>query len=410
MSVMDNLTDATAEPDVLHMAPAEEDNINNHLTAAIERLIKARAKLESIPFTPAQRLNVRTHIDTARIKVTEACIKLDLQKTSAIEAIIIARESVSKANAEIEYLKKGAQTNLSVGLDCGEPSIVSAKPSEERISINFMDMPREVRDKIYQNIFGVYHIHVKILNGRTNSFHMESMNGLLVESLRFHLQAAELGLVSERANFHHGYWPVDDLHHRICQRANNKYPTYECGGKCHDLARNKSTLSLASLRTCRMVYEDARLMPYRLNNFEFTESDLLDFLRTRSPDQISAIRSVKVVASVDRCRLNERLTQWVSGILQRSCLFKNLTSIMFSAKYVAVNEGQLWTDGYLMTTPQGLCCQVMLGQDKPGVEKFWWTTLYFGGEFGIMWTAPDTVQNPPAFVNLLPSAPISLLL
>ena len=272
-----------------------------------------------------------------------------------------------------------------------------------------MGLPREIRDKIYPHVFGVHHIHVQNLNASTNALHMESMNGLLIDSLRFHLESAEKGRVSDRAPFRHGYWPANDLYHRICQRANGNFPTIECSGKCLNLDRNESTLSLASLRTCRTLYEEARLMPYRLNSFEFSESNLLDFLRTRSPDQVSTIKSVKFVASMHRCRLNEGLTQWVSGILQRTCLFKNLTSIMFCAKYVAVDEGQLWADGYLMTTPQGLCCQVVLGQEEPGVGKFWWTTLYFEGEYGIMRSIPDTIQNEPPFVNLLPSASVSLL-
>ena len=271
-----------------------------------------------------------------------------------------------------------------------------------------MDFPREIRDEIYPHIFGGYHIHVRNSNDIINASHMESMNGLLIESLRSHLAAAESGVVSERAAFRHGYWPANDLYHRICQRAHGNFPTYECSGKCLDLYRNMSTLSLASLRTCRVFYEEARLTPYKLNSFEFTESNLLDFLRTRSPDHVSAIKKLKFVTSMDRCRMNEGLTQWVTGILQRTCLFKNLTSIMFSAKYVALEGGQLWADGYLMTTPNGLSCQVVLGQDEPGDEKFWWQTLYFHGDLGIMRTAPDTIQDDPTFVNLLPSAPVSL--
>ena len=267
-----------------------------------------------------------------------------------------------------------------------------------------MDLPGEIRNQIYSHIFGVYHIHMMNLTTRANLFNMESMNGLLIESLRFHLESADAGLVSDRAPFHHGYWHPDDLHHRICQRAKDSFPAYECCGKCLHLSRNDLTLSLAVLRTCRAIYEEARLLPYRLNSFEFTESNLLDFMRTRSPDQISAIKRVKFVASMERCRINEKLTHWVSGILQRSCLFKNLTSIMLSAKYVAVGEGQVWADGFLMTTQWGLCCQVVLGQKEPGVGKLWWGASYFDGEFGIMRAAPNTKQKEPLFVNLLPSA------
>ncbi|MCJ1404699.1 hypothetical protein MMC11_007925 [Xylographa trunciseda] len=83
---------------------------------------------------------------------------------------------------------------------------------------------------------------------------------------------------------------------------------------------------------------------------------------------------------------------------------------MLHAKYVSANKNQLWMNGLLVTVPKGgLLCQVVLGQDEPGVNKYCWTTQCYDGEYGLRMPTPIAPRSLPGFVNLHPSAPVSLL-
>ena len=257
---------------------------------------------------------------------------------------------------------------------------------------NLLTVPREIRDRIYQFTYGYHHIHIEGLDASGRRFNVESMIGLLIEMLRFYFMSADAGYLPRNKPFRYGYLP-SNITHRICQRAEGDLPKTDCSGRCCDFNRNHSQLSLVSLRTCHQVYEEARLVPYRFNSFEFSEDNLFEFLRMRSPDQLSEVRRVKIIAGMDRCGTNEALTHWVLGCLKQTTLLKHLTQIILSAKYVSADSEELWVKGYLMTTPRGRSCHVVLGQDEPGEEKYWWITQYYRKDLGLMTEPPIGIQT-----------------
>jgi hypothetical protein len=181
-----------------------------------------------------------------------------------------------------------------------------------------LSLPQEVKDQIYELILGHHVIHVHHQEKPIPLWHCLCMSLTEEDDAQKHYEAPTP-------------WTNEG----------SKNPDLVCSAI---LAFSAFKLNFGLIRTCRLIYHDAKLVPYRHNTFSFTTCEALTLFLECTPAAVE-IRSLRLEILIES---REHLDSW------DICLAKVATT-MSSLRNVHINieqiSGENWYTRHVRSRP-----------------------------------------------------------
>ncbi|OCL03702.1 hypothetical protein AOQ84DRAFT_392084 [Glonium stellatum] len=234
-----------------------------------------------------------------------------------------------------------------------------------------LDLPAELRNRIYEFVLGGELLHVYRSSYRDTGFHITICQSQSAEANSY--KRFMDPSIDERAKITSKYTRKVSLQNYFT--VGDEYYVDPCSsrhtrGECYN-AGNPS-LDLSLLRVCKQIYYEARLVPYSTNAFGFQSADTFNiFISTLTPPKRSALEKLHLTRNIPNTGPNQIKPPDppLTGLKSLHLSLENIPNYSSKASLVEPKNTDIWITDILLLDRRLLKTVTVIFSDHPSVVR-----------------------------------------